>query len=38
LPHEFAVIAKPALVVPGLDAARHLVIMQLKQATEGRHE
>ena len=28
LPAEFTVIAKPVLVVPGLDAARHLIVMQ----------
>jgi 16S rRNA (guanine527-N7)-methyltransferase len=28
LPPEFAVIGKPVLVVPGLDAARHLIVMQ----------
>jgi len=28
LPAEFAVIAKPVLEVPGLDAARHLIVMQ----------
>jgi 16S rRNA (guanine527-N7)-methyltransferase len=28
LPAEFMVIAKPVLVVPGLDAARHLIVMQ----------
>ena len=38
LPHEFVVVAKPALAVPGLDAARHLVIMQPRHATESRHE
>ena len=35
LPHEFVVVAKPALAVPGLDAARHLVIMQA-QARHGK--
>ncbi len=38
LPDEIAVAAKPALAVPGLDAARHLVIMQPRQAMESRHE
>jgi len=33
---EFVVLAKPALAVPGLDAARHLVIMQPKHAKESR--
>jgi 16S rRNA (guanine527-N7)-methyltransferase len=28
LPREFAVTAAPALAVPGLDAARHLIVMQ----------
>jgi 16S rRNA (guanine527-N7)-methyltransferase len=28
LPPEFTVIAKPVLAVPGLDAARHLIVMQ----------
>jgi 16S rRNA (guanine527-N7)-methyltransferase len=36
LPPEFVVLAAPALEVPGLDAARHLVIMQPTQAEEGR--
>jgi len=36
LPHEFVVLAKPALEVPGLDATRHLVIMQPRQATESQ--
>ena len=36
LPPAFVVLAKPALAVPGLDAARHLVIMQPSQATESR--
>jgi len=36
LPQAFVVLAKPALAVPGLDAARHLVIMQPAQATESR--
>jgi 16S rRNA (guanine527-N7)-methyltransferase len=36
LPQAFVVLAKPALAVPGLDAARHLVVMQPVQATETR--
>ena len=28
LPRDFVVTAKPALTVPGLDAARHLIVMQ----------
>lgn len=28
LPPEFTVIAKPVLAVPGLDASRHLIVMQ----------
>jgi 16S rRNA (guanine527-N7)-methyltransferase len=36
LPQQFVVLAKPALVVPGLDAARHLVIMQPKHAEGSR--
>ena len=36
LPQAFVVLAKPALAVPGLDAARHLVIMQPVHATESR--
>jgi 16S rRNA (guanine527-N7)-methyltransferase len=36
LPPEIVVLAKPALAVPGLDAARHLVIMQPRHAEEGR--
>jgi 16S rRNA (guanine527-N7)-methyltransferase len=36
LPPQFAVLAKPSLTVPGLDAARHLVIMQPTNAEEGR--
>jgi 16S rRNA (guanine527-N7)-methyltransferase len=35
LPDEFAVVAAPALAVPGLDAARHLVVMQ-RNPSEGR--
>ncbi len=38
LPDDIVVTAKPALAVPGLDATRHLVIMQLRQDTESRHE
>ena len=33
---QFTVLAKPLLAVPGLDAARHLVIMQPVQAEESR--
>jgi len=33
---QFTVLAKPSLAVPGLDAARHLVIMQPVQAEESR--
>jgi 16S rRNA (guanine527-N7)-methyltransferase len=33
---QFTVLAKPSLTVPGLDAARHLVIMQPSQAEESR--
>jgi 16S rRNA (guanine527-N7)-methyltransferase len=36
LPDQFAVLAKPSLAVPGLDAARHLVIMQPTHAAESR--
>jgi 16S rRNA (guanine527-N7)-methyltransferase len=36
LPPEVVVLAKAALAVPGLDAARHLVIMQPKYAAESR--
>jgi 16S rRNA (guanine527-N7)-methyltransferase len=36
LPQQFVVLAKPALAVPGLDAARHLVIMQPRHAEESR--
>jgi len=36
LPPQFTVLAKPSLAVPGLDAARHLVIMQPTHAEEGR--
>jgi 16S rRNA (guanine527-N7)-methyltransferase len=32
LPDEFVVEAAPSLVVPGLDAARHLIIMQRRPA------
>ena len=38
LPPEFEVLATPALKVPGLDASRHLVIMQRKQATTGQSQ
>ena len=38
LPHEIVVAAKPALAVPGLDATRHLVIMQPRHDRESRHE
>jgi len=31
LPREFIVVATPALTVPGLDAARHLIIMRRAQ-------
>jgi 16S rRNA (guanine527-N7)-methyltransferase len=33
---QFTVLAKPSLAVPGLDAARHLVIMQPAYAEESR--
>jgi 16S rRNA (guanine527-N7)-methyltransferase len=36
LPPEFDVLATPALKVPGLDASRHLIIMQRKQAMTGQ--
>jgi 16S rRNA (guanine527-N7)-methyltransferase len=36
LPPEYAVLATPALKVPGLDASRHLIIMQRKQAITGQ--
>jgi 16S rRNA (guanine527-N7)-methyltransferase len=36
LPQQFVVLAKPALAVPGLDATRHLVIMQPKHVAESR--
>ena len=36
LPPEFAVIAKPSLTVPGLDAARHLIVMRRASDTEAR--
>ena len=38
LPPQFTVLAKPSLAVPGLDAARHLVIMQPVQAEESRQQ
>ena len=34
LPQDFIVLATPALTVPGLDAARHLIVMQPRQADE----
>jgi 16S rRNA (guanine527-N7)-methyltransferase len=34
LPPDIVVAAKPALLVPGLDATRHLVIMQPRPAPE----
>jgi len=36
LPPDFNVLATPALKVPGLDAARHLVIMQPRHAQESQ--
>jgi 16S rRNA (guanine527-N7)-methyltransferase len=36
LPPRFTVLAKPSLAVPGLDAARHIVIMQPTHAEESR--
>ena len=36
LPQEFVVLAAPALQVPGLDASRHLIIMQRRIADEGQ--
>lgn len=36
LPLEFTVIAKPVLAVPGLDAARHLIVMQHAAAATPR--
>jgi 16S rRNA (guanine527-N7)-methyltransferase len=36
LPSEVVVLATPALRVPGLDATRHLVVMQSRQATESQ--
>ena len=35
LPPAFVVVAKPALTVPGLDAARHLILMQHRDAGVG---
>ena len=35
LPKEFVVQSAPALEVPGLDAARHVIIMQVTDAGEG---
>jgi len=37
LPKEFVVLEKPALAVPGLDATRHLVVMQTRPAMESQH-
>ena len=36
LPDEFVVEAAPSLAVPGLDAARHLIIMRRRPAEESR--
>jgi len=36
LPPHYTVLAKPSLAVPGLDAARHLVIMQPAYPEESR--
>ena len=36
LPPEVVVLATPALKVPGLDATRHLVVMQSRQAGESQ--
>jgi 16S rRNA (guanine527-N7)-methyltransferase len=36
LPKEFAVVSSPVLKVPGLDAARHLIIMQREHAEGSR--
>jgi 16S rRNA (guanine527-N7)-methyltransferase len=36
LPSDFRVLATPALKVPGLDATRHLVIMQPRHAQESQ--
>ena len=36
LPPAFVVTAKPALTVPGLDAARHLIVMQRASDAEPR--
>ena len=36
LPPAFVVTAKPALTVPGLDAARHLIVMQRTSDAEPR--
>ena len=33
LPAQFVVVAKPALAVPGLDAARHLIVMRHAHGT-----
>ena len=37
LPPAFVVLAKQTLVVPGLDATRHLIILQPGIVTESRH-
>jgi 16S rRNA (guanine527-N7)-methyltransferase len=36
LPQEFAVVSSPVLKVPGLDAARHLIIMQRSATGESK--
>jgi 16S rRNA (guanine527-N7)-methyltransferase len=36
LPPEFVVLEAPALAVPGLDAARHLIIMQRRNSEEDQ--
>ena len=36
LPPAFTVIAKPVLAVPGLDAARHLIVMQRATGATSR--
>lgn len=36
LPQEFVVLAAPALEVPGLDASRHLIIMQRRRVEVGQ--
>ena len=35
LPDALVVVAKPALTVPGLDAARHLILMRHRTAGAG---